>query len=53
MPYLLKSEPESYSYSDLERDGETTWDGVKNPAGTDEPCGHEEGRETCHLSHGD
>jgi predicted RNA-binding protein with PUA-like domain len=31
MPYLLKSEPESYSYSDLERDGETTWDGVKNP----------------------
>jgi predicted RNA-binding protein with PUA-like domain len=31
MPYLLKSEPEAYSYSDLERDGETTWDGVKNP----------------------
>jgi predicted RNA-binding protein with PUA-like domain len=31
MSYLLKSEPESYSYSDLERDGETTWDGVKNP----------------------
>jgi predicted RNA-binding protein with PUA-like domain len=31
MPYLLKSEPESYSFSDLERDKETTWDGVKNP----------------------
>jgi predicted RNA-binding protein with PUA-like domain len=31
MPYLLKSEPESYSYSDLEREGQTTWDGVKNP----------------------
>ena len=31
MPYLLKIEPEAYSYSDLERDGETTWDGVKNP----------------------
>ncbi len=30
MPFLLKSEPESYSYSDLERDGETTWDGIKN-----------------------
>jgi predicted RNA-binding protein with PUA-like domain len=30
MPYLLKSEPEAYSFSDLERDGETTWDGVKN-----------------------
>ena len=31
MPYLLKSEPETYSFSDLERDKETTWDGVKNP----------------------
>lgn len=31
LPYLLKSEPESYSFSDLERDGETVWDGVSNP----------------------
>ena len=31
MPYLLKTEPEKYSYEDLERDGETTWDGIKNP----------------------
>jgi predicted RNA-binding protein with PUA-like domain len=31
MPYLLKSEPEEYSFSDLERDGETVWDGVANP----------------------
>ena len=31
MPYLLKSEPEEYSFSDLERDGETLWDGVTNP----------------------
>ena len=31
MPYLLKTEPEKYSYDDLERDGETTWDGIKNP----------------------
>ena len=31
MPYLLKSEPESYSFDDLLRDGETTWDGIKNP----------------------
>ena len=30
MPYLLKSEPDAYSYSDLERDGETVWDGIKN-----------------------
>lgn len=32
MPYLLKTEPEAYSLEDLERDGETVWDGVKNPA---------------------
>jgi predicted RNA-binding protein with PUA-like domain len=31
MPYLLKTEPSAYSFADLERDGETTWDGVKNP----------------------
>jgi hypothetical protein len=31
MPYLLKSEPEKYSYDDLLRDGETLWDGIKNP----------------------
>lgn len=31
MHYLLKTEPSTYSYDDLERDGETTWDGVKNP----------------------
>ncbi len=31
MPYLLKTEPEAYSFDDLERDGETVWDGVNNP----------------------
>lgn len=31
MPYLLKTEPESYSFADLERDHETVWDGVTNP----------------------
>lgn len=30
-PHLLKSEPEKYSFDDLLRDGETTWDGIKNP----------------------
>jgi predicted RNA-binding protein with PUA-like domain len=29
--WLLKTEPSSYSYSDLERDRKTTWDGVSNP----------------------
>jgi len=29
--YLLKTEPTVYSFSDLERDKETIWDGVTNP----------------------
>jgi predicted RNA-binding protein with PUA-like domain len=28
--WLFKEEPSHYSYSDLERDGETIWDGVEN-----------------------
>ena len=32
MPYLLKTEPSVYSFADLERDDETIWDGVTNPA---------------------
>ncbi|MDE1152080.1 MAG: EVE domain-containing protein [Micavibrio sp.] len=31
MHYLLKSEPDKYSYDDLLRDGTTVWDGIKNP----------------------
>jgi len=31
MFYLLKSEPDVYSFDDLLRDGETVWDGIKNP----------------------
>ena len=31
MPYLLKTEPSTYSFADLEREGTTTWDGVNNP----------------------
>ena len=33
MPYLLKTEPDVYSFADLERDKETIWDGVTNPTG--------------------
>lgn len=32
MPYLLKTEPTVYSFNDLEREDETVWDGVTNPA---------------------
>ncbi len=28
--WLLKSDPEHYSFSDLERDGKTVWDGIAN-----------------------
>jgi predicted RNA-binding protein with PUA-like domain len=31
MPYLLKTEPSTYSFENLERDGETVWDGISNP----------------------
>jgi predicted RNA-binding protein with PUA-like domain len=29
--WLMKCEPDCYSYADLERDGQTLWDGVANP----------------------
>lgn len=32
MHWLMKSEPESYGWSDLTRDGGTEWDGVRNNA---------------------
>jgi predicted RNA-binding protein with PUA-like domain len=31
MAYLLKTEPSVYSFSDLQREGTTVWDGVTNP----------------------
>lgn len=30
--WLLKTEPDSYSWDDLVRDGKTAWEGVKNAA---------------------
>lgn len=31
MDYLLKTEPSTYSFADLQRDNSTVWDGVTNP----------------------
>ncbi|HKY29124.1 MAG TPA: EVE domain-containing protein [Pyrinomonadaceae bacterium] len=31
MYYLLKTEPSEYSFSDLQRDKTTVWDGIGNP----------------------
>lgn len=30
--FLAKTDPQTYSIDDLERDGTTAWDGVRNPA---------------------
>jgi predicted RNA-binding protein with PUA-like domain len=30
--WLVKSEPNKYAFSDLQRDGKTVWDGVRNHA---------------------
>ena len=30
--WLLKTEPSTYSFDDLVKDGETRWDGIENPA---------------------
>ena len=30
--FLAKTDPDTYSLDDLERDGTTEWDGVRNPA---------------------
>ncbi len=32
MDYLLKTEPSVYSFADLQREKQTVWDGVTNPA---------------------
>jgi predicted RNA-binding protein with PUA-like domain len=29
--YLLKTEPSEYSFANLQKDGQTEWDGVSNP----------------------
>jgi predicted RNA-binding protein with PUA-like domain len=31
LDYLLKTEPSEYSFVDLQRDGDTLWDGIANP----------------------
>src|ERR1700693_2696872 len=31
MDYLLKTEPSTYSFADLQREKTTVWDGVSNP----------------------
>jgi predicted RNA-binding protein with PUA-like domain len=42
--WLVKSEPAKYSFENLQRDGKTSWDGVRNNAAAHAPEGHEDGR---------
>ncbi|HVG27147.1 MAG TPA: EVE domain-containing protein [Acidobacteriaceae bacterium] len=50
MHYLLKSEPDKYSFDDLLRDGETVWDGIKNPQALQTLRGMKRGEE-CVIYH--
>jgi predicted RNA-binding protein with PUA-like domain len=43
MPYLLKTEPSTYSFADLQREGATIWDGVANPVALKNLRGMEKG----------
>ena len=42
--FLVKTEPTTYSYADLERDKRTVWDGVSNPVALKHLATNEEGR---------
>ena len=53
MPYLLKTEPSEYSYSDLERDKSTVWDGVTNPVAVRNLRGMQKGDELVIYHTGD
>jgi len=49
--WLLKTEPSTYSWADLVRDGKTTWDGVANPTALKPHPRDEKRRCGVHLSH--
>lgn len=53
MPYLLKTEPGTYSIDDLEREGETLWDGVSNPVALRNLAGTERGEDLVIYHTGD
>lgn len=53
MPYLLKTEPGTYSIDDLQREGETMWDGVSNPVAVRNLAGMERGEDLVIYHTGD
>ena len=50
--WLLKTEPSTYSYDDLEREGRAAWDGVKNPVALANLRKMKEGDARLRLPHG-
>ena len=51
--WLVKTEPNTYSFADLQRDGRTVWDGVRNPAAAQRLKGMSEGDEVFVYHSGD
>src|SRR3984957_20725095 len=51
--YLLKTEPSTYSFADLQKDKETEWDGVSNPVALRNMRGRKTGAGLCHNKRGD
>jgi len=41
--YLLKTEPSTYSFADLQREGTAIWDGVNNPVARKSLAGMKKG----------
>jgi predicted RNA-binding protein with PUA-like domain len=53
MPYLLKTEPSTYSFADLQKEKSTVWDGVTNPVAVKNLRGMEKGDELVIYHTGD
>lgn len=51
--WLVKSEPDTYAYADLEREGRTVWDGVRNNAAASHLKAMREGDEVLFYHSGD
>src|ERR1035438_8593630 len=53
MPHLLKTEPNVYSFADLQRENVTVWDGVTNPVALKNHRGMKPGEELVIYHTGD
>ena len=51
--WLVKTEPSTYSWQDLARDGQTVWDGVRNPEARNHLAGMRRGDSVLFYHSGD